>query len=155
MAPLKEERLHREPAAQVGAQIAQPAEDVTTPHDQADEEHQGDAQERAPRLGQADDHARPVTLGELLGGGEHHHALRQSGPEHEVEVPRLPGARRFPDGEGPQERGASEHGEHRSEQREGPSREAARLLDQLGPRHARGGHRLPVGLLAPACSVRT
>ena len=136
----------------------QPAEDVDAADHESQVQRQRHHEERDCRLGEPDDHPRPVSFRELLRRREHHESLGQAGPEHEVDVPGLPRAGRASAREHPEEYGGPGDGEHRAQQHEGPRGELARLLDQrLAGNGGRRAHRRPPALaaFASACSVRT
>src|SRR6266540_3873994 len=94
----------------------------------------------------------PVSLGELLRGSEYHEALRQPGPEHEVDVPRLPHPGLLAFRERPQEGRSAERPEQPPGEREAPHRELARPLDEVRAGGGRDAHRLPPTPFASACS---
>ena len=150
-----EEELRGEPGTDVGAGLVQPGEHVLPPEEQSEEQHQRHDQERRRRLGEADHDARPVTLRELLGRGEHHARLRQPDPEHEVDVIGLPRTVCPSAPERPQEDGPPDESGDRAQGYDAPDREGPRPLNQLRAGRSRSGaHRLPA-LRACACSVRT
>ena len=71
-----EKPLRRQPPPHVRPRVVQPRIDERAAEQLQDEQHHDQHRERRRRLRQPDHHARPVSLGELLRGGEHHAPLR-------------------------------------------------------------------------------
>ena len=151
----KEEHLGGEPRAQVRSRRPlQPAEQVKPAEKQSHEQRQRHEQERHRSFREADHEARPVPLGELLGGGEHDQRLRYDDEEHEVEVICLPGTVGPATGERPQKCRAADDRRDRAERHERPHRRLPRLGRELAPGDVRSGaHRPPPRW--SAWSVRT
>jgi len=160
-----EEEPRGEPRADVGALLHEPGKDGQPANEHPEVEQERDGQERGGGLGEPDDQPRPVALGELLGRREHDETLGEPRPEQEVDVPRLPGARRGGARKGLEERHGAERGQHGTPGRDEPHRESARRGDErrARPRGRRDAHRGPPRAAArgapaeraSACSVRT